>query len=47
MQRVSMGRLMAAAIFAFASAASTLAQAQSWPSKPVRMIVKVSNAKVD
>jgi tripartite-type tricarboxylate transporter receptor subunit TctC len=37
-QRVSMARVMAAAIFAFASAASTLAQAQSWPSKPVRMI---------
>ncbi len=39
MQRVSIGRLMAAAIFTFASASSTLAQAQSRPSKPVRMIV--------
>ncbi|MBA3253724.1 MAG: tripartite tricarboxylate transporter substrate binding protein [Burkholderiaceae bacterium] len=39
MQRVSMWRFIAAALFAFASAASTLAQAQSWPSKPVRMIV--------
>lgn len=39
MQRASIWRFLSAAIFAFASAASTLAQAQSWPSKPVRMIV--------
>ncbi len=39
MQHVSIWRLLAAAIFAFASASSALAQTQSWPSKPVRMIV--------
>ena len=37
--QVSKRRFLSAAIFAFASAASTLAQAQSWPSKPVRVIV--------
>lgn len=37
--QVSKRRFLSAAIFAFASVASTLAQAQSWPSKPVRVIV--------